>query len=55
MLVVGRFSIGPCIDRVVMQVEERLRFYETGETPRKNVDVMHKVGLGCSMLYLPCS
>jgi RNA processing factor Prp31 len=25
------------------QVEERLRFYETGETPRKNIDVMHKV------------
>eukprot|EP01147_Barroeca_monosierra_P003862 gene3862-6359_t len=25
------------------QVEERLQFYETGETPRKNIDVMHKV------------
>ena len=23
------------------QVEDRLKFYETGETPRKNVDVMH--------------
>ena len=25
------------------QVEERLRFYDTGETPRKNVDVMSAV------------
>jgi hypothetical protein len=25
------------------QVEERLRFYETGEAPRKNVDVMKAV------------
>jgi nucleolar protein 56 len=25
------------------QVEERLNFYDTGEAPRKNVDVMHKV------------
>ena len=23
------------------QVEDRLKFYETGEQPRKNVDVMH--------------
>eukprot|EP00730_Choanoeca_flexa_P008896 TRINITY_DN12555_c2_g6_i3.p1 TRINITY_DN12555_c2_g6~~TRINITY_DN12555_c2_g6_i3.p1 ORF type:complete len:532 (+),score=208.98 TRINITY_DN12555_c2_g6_i3:23-1597(+) len=30
-------------DELREQVEERLRFYETGETPRKNVDVMHKV------------
>lgn len=28
------------------QVEERLRFYETGEAPRKNVDVMSKVASG---------
>eukprot|EP00824_Muranothrix_gubernata_P025109 TRINITY_DN7872_c4_g1_i1.p2 TRINITY_DN7872_c4_g1~~TRINITY_DN7872_c4_g1_i1.p2 ORF type:complete len:531 (-),score=140.71 TRINITY_DN7872_c4_g1_i1:1352-2854(-) len=25
------------------QVEERLKFYDTGETPRKNLDVMHGV------------
>jgi nucleolar protein 56 len=25
------------------QVEERLKFYETGEAPRKNVDVMKSV------------
>jgi len=25
------------------QVEERLRFYETGQKPRKNVDVMHDI------------
>jgi nucleolar protein 56 len=25
------------------QVEERLTFYQTGEAPRKNVDVMHDV------------
>jgi nucleolar protein 56 len=27
------------------QVEERLRFYDTGETPRKNIDVMTSVSL----------
>lgn len=27
-------------DKLRDQVEERLAFYETGETPRKNVDVM---------------
>lgn len=27
------------------QVEERLRFYDTGETPRKNIDVMTAVSL----------
>ena len=36
------------------QVEERLRFYDTGETPRKNVDVMSAVAsrlrAGC-LLY----
>ena len=26
-----------------LKVEERLRFYETGEAPRKNVDVMKSV------------
>jgi hypothetical protein len=25
------------------QVEERLKFYETGEAPRKNIDVMKEV------------
>lgn len=25
------------------QVEERLKFYETGEAPRKNIDVMKGV------------
>ena len=25
------------------QVEERLRFYDSGETPRKNIDVMSAV------------
>ena len=24
------------------QVEDRLKFYETGEAPKKNVDVMHE-------------
>ena len=24
------------------QVEERLKFFETGDTPRKNIDVMHE-------------
>ena len=28
------------------QVEERLKFYETGETPRKNIDVMEEVARG---------
>lgn len=27
-------------DKLRAQVEERLSFYETGEVPRKNVDVM---------------
>lgn len=27
------------------QVEERLRFYETGQAPRKNLDVMHEAAL----------
>lgn len=27
-------------DKLRDQVEERLAFYETGEAPRKNVDVM---------------
>lgn len=27
-------------DKLRDQVEERLAFYETGETPRKNLDVM---------------
>lgn len=27
-------------DKLRDQVEERLSFYETGETPRKNLDVM---------------
>lgn len=27
-------------DKLREQVEERLSFYETGEVPRKNVDVM---------------
>ncbi len=27
----------------VSQVEERLRFYEEGVAPRKNLDVMHEV------------
>ena len=28
---------------LVPQVEERLRFYEEGVAPRKNLDVMHEV------------
>lgn len=24
------------------QVEDRLKFYETGEAPKKNIDVMHE-------------
>ena len=27
------------------QVEDRLKFYETGEAPKKNVDVMHEAVL----------
>mmetsp|Transcript_13962 Transcript_13962/g.37552 ORF Transcript_13962/g.37552 Transcript_13962/m.37552 type:complete len:486 (+) Transcript_13962:62-1519(+) len=30
-------------ERLKDQVEERLRFYDTGETPRKNMDVMKEV------------
>jgi len=30
-------------ERLKEQVEERLRFYDTGETPRKNLDVMKEV------------
>lgn len=30
-------------ERLKDQVEERLRFYDTGETPRKNLDVMKEV------------
>ena len=26
----------------MVQVEERLKFYETGDLPRKNVDVMNE-------------
>merc|ERR1719491_1863048 len=29
------------------QVEERLRFYDTGEAPRKNVDCMKEVMTSC--------
>ena len=28
------------------QVEERLKFYDTGEAPRKNISVMEKVAAG---------
>ena len=27
-------------DKLRLQVEERLSFFESGETPRKNIDVM---------------
>lgn len=30
-------------DEMRGQVEERLQFYESGQPPRKNIDVMHKV------------
>ena len=30
-------------DRLKDQVEERLRFYDSGEAPRKNIDVMKQV------------
>jgi nucleolar protein 56 len=30
-------------DRLRDQVEERLRFYESGDAPRRNIDVMHGV------------
>jgi len=30
-------------EKLKEQVEERLRFYDTGETPKKNIDVMHEV------------
>lgn len=35
------------------QVEDRLKFYETGDVPRKNVDVMHEaVGKVCCVYYM---
>lgn len=33
------------------QVEERLSFYETGEIPRKNLDVMKEAMVQVSVLY----
>lgn len=33
----------PCLPWCCTQVEERLRFYEDGVAPRKNLDVMHEV------------
>lgn len=39
-------------DKLRDQVEERLAFYETGETPRKNLDVMKEAVVQVS-LQLP--
>lgn len=36
-------SVAHCGFAVSEQVEERLKFYDTGEAPRKNVSVMEKV------------
>ena len=35
------------------QVEERLSFYETGEAPRKNIDIMREAmnEVGCTVVY----
>lgn len=39
-------------DKLREQVEERLSFYETGELPRKNVDVMKEAVKEVSLVYL---
>lgn len=41
-------------DKLRDQVEERLAFYETGETPRKNLDVMKEavVQVGFQLEFL---
>lgn len=35
-------------DKLREQVEERLAFYETGEAPRKNLDVMKEAAVEVS-------
>lgn len=39
-------------DSLKQQVEDRLKFYESGETPRKNIDVM-KEAMGLAALETP--
>lgn len=39
-------------DSLKQQVEDRLKFYESGETPRKNIDVM-KEAMGLAALEKP--
>lgn len=42
LLVLTHSEVPTCVfgDKLRDQVEERLLFYETGEAPRKNVEVM---------------
>lgn len=43
---IDSFSDDPCAiygEKLREQVEERLKFYETGANPRKNIDVMEEV------------
>jgi nucleolar protein 56 len=42
-------------EQLRMQVEERLNFYDTGETPRKNVDVMTSVSQSLRSTVTPAS
>eukprot|EP01040_Poterioochromonas_malhamensis_P017142 gene17142-19629_t len=42
-------------EQLRMQVEERLTFYDTGETPRKNVDVMTSVSQSLRSTAAPVS
>lgn len=39
-------------DSLKQQVEDRLKFYESGETPRKNIEVM-KEAMGLAALEAP--
>lgn len=39
-------------DKLREQVEERLSFYETGDVPRKNVDVMKEALKEVSLRFL---
>lgn len=41
-------------DSLKQQVEDRLKFYESGETPRKNIDVM-KEAMGLAALEKPAA
>lgn len=42
-------------DKLREQVEERLAFYETGEPPRKNLDVMKEAVMEVGVETLPAA